>query len=128
MIMIFFFIMFFYNMICGKTNYRLTQNWFEANKDFIKKNYKRIGMREDLLAKMMKRQNKGIKIYREKNDKKIKKVRKIFLHKKKEVKAVNNNKEKKTKLNIFHQSTNLFKFFAFNRSNVKCLIVNVEVN
>ena len=102
--MIFFFIMFFYNMICGKTNYRLTQNWFEANKDFIKKNYKRIGMREDLLAKMMKRQNKGIKIYREKNDKKIKKVRKIFLHKKKEVKAVNNNKEKKTKLNIFHQS------------------------
>ncbi len=59
MMMCFFLIMFFYNLICGKSNNRLTQNWFDANKEFFKENYKKIGISADVLEKLMKRSEKG---------------------------------------------------------------------
>ena len=130
--MCFFLIMFVYNMICGKTNYRLTQNWFEANKEFFKKNYKKIGIREDILTKMLKKNKKGLLKYscleEKTKDKYKKKVRKIHLHKKKEeVKSVNPKKNKKTKVIILQHSINVFKFFAFKNNNVNSMIVNFEV-
>lgn len=129
LMMCFFLIMFFYNLICGKSNHKLTQNWFEANKEFFQKNYKKIGIREDILMKMMKRQEKGLPPYAEKKneDQKKLKQRKINPYKKKEVEINKPRKEKKPKINILQQAINIFKFFAFKKNNVKHLIVNFEV-
>lgn len=126
--MCFFLIMFFYNLICGKSNYKLTQNWFEANKDFFKQNYKKIGISEDLLAKLMKRNEKGLSLLDEekKDEKKVKK-RKINPFKEKIIQETKPKKEKKPKVNILQQDMNVLKFFAFKKNNVKQMIINFEV-
>lgn len=120
--------MFFYNLICGKSNYKLTQNWFEANKDFFKQNYKKIGISEDLLAKLMKRNEKGLSLLDEekKDEKKVKK-RKINPFKEKIIQETKPKKEKKPKVNILQQDMNVLKFFAFKKNNVKQMIINFEV-
>jgi arsenate reductase-like glutaredoxin family protein len=121
--------MFFYNLICGKSNHRLTQNWFDVNKEFFKQNYKKIGISEDLLEKLMKRSEKGLPVLmeNEKKDEKNKKIRKINLYKEKTIQEPKLKKEKKPKINILQQAVNVFKFFAFNKNNVKQMVVNFEV-
>jgi hypothetical protein len=121
--------MFFYNLICGKSNHRLTQNWFDVNKEFFKQNYKKIGISEDLLEKLMKRSEKGLPLLmeNEKKDEKNKKIRKINLYKEKTIQEPKLKKEKKPKINILQQAVNVFKFFAFNKNNVKQMVVNFEV-
>ncbi len=129
MMMCFFLIMFFYNLICGKSNHRLTQNWFDVNKEFFKQNYKKIGISKDLLEKLMKRSEKGLPLLmeNEKKDEKNKKIRKINLYKEKTIQEPKLKKEKKPKINILQQAVNVFKFFAFNKNNVKQMVVNFEV-
>ena len=120
-----FLVMFVYNMACGKSNFKLTSNWYEANKDFFIKNYKKIGIREEVLNKLAKQQKKGIAIPDKKieiKDKFLK--RKILSHIKEKKKIV----EKKPKINILQQAINVFKFFAFNKNNVKSLLINFEVS
>jgi len=121
--------MFFYNLICGKSNHRLTQNWFDVNKEFFKQNYKKIGISKDLLEKLMKRSEKGLPLLmeNEKKDEKNKKIRKINLYKEKTIQEPKLKKEKKPKINILQQAVNVFKFFAFNKNNVKQMVVNFEV-
>jgi hypothetical protein len=81
--------------------------------------------------KLMKRQEKGLPAFKKekekKDDKKKVKKRKVLLFKKKEVEIDKPKKEKKKKINIIQQAINVFKFFAFNKNNVKSLIVNFEV-
>jgi arsenate reductase-like glutaredoxin family protein len=129
MMMCFFLIMFFYNLICGKSNNRLTQNWFDANKEFFKENYKKIGISADVLEKLMKRSEKGLPMLNEKvkKDGKNKVIRKIHPYKEKTVQEPKPKKEKKSKINILQQDVNVFKFFAFNKNNVKQMVVNFEV-
>ena len=120
-----FLVMFVYNLVCGKSNLKLTNIWYEANKEFFQNNYQKIGIREEVLNKMAKQQRKGIALPDKKIETKDKfRIRKILSKPKQKKKIV----EKKQKINILQQSNNIFKFFAFNKSNVKSLIVNFEVS
>jgi len=126
LLMCLFMLMFFYNLLCGKSNSRLTNNWYEANKEYFLKNYRKIGISEEFLNKMAKSEKKGLLAIPEKKpkDKNKPKKRKVVLYPKPKVEE--KKIEKKPNINILQQEMNVFKFFAFNKSNVKSLIVNFE--
>lgn len=113
-------------MICSKSNYKLSRNWYEANKDFFMENYKKIGIKEEQYIKNMKMLEKGKPL--KKKEEKKQKIRKISLLKKKEdIEKVKPVKEKKEKLTIVQHSVNLFKFYAFKKANVKSVCVSFDV-